>query len=107
MDRLHLDPASASPNRQDRPRSAPSRAPARARSSRGPLKFPPGGVFGIAAAPVLEQVEDALTIAKGLEQTLDQMQQRLDELEAELEEPLVFPFARFNESPHDTRPMAA
>ncbi|MFM9957665.1 MAG: hypothetical protein ACKVZJ_06295 [Phycisphaerales bacterium] len=109
MDRLHLN-TSQSDGRQGKAsaHSRSERKPTRPTPrTTGPLKFPPGGVFGIAAAPVLEQVEDALSIARGLEQSLDQMQARLDELEAELEDPFVFPFARLNEDPHDSRPLAA
>lgn len=102
MDRLHLDPSSQS----QQPRS--ERAEKRERSPRrGPLKFPQGGVYGVAMAPVLEQVEDALSIARAIERRLDTMQTQLNELEAELDDPYMFPLARLGQSPHDTRPLAA
>lgn len=103
MDRLHLNRSRTDGHKSRRAKEGG----AAVQPVRGPLKFPPGGVFGIAAAPVLEQVEDALSIARGIEQSLDQMQARLDELQAELEDPMVFPFARFNDDPHDSRPLAA
>jgi hypothetical protein len=111
MDRLHLDPSSSQqprPEHRSRGRADADTHKARKDSSRrGPLKFPEGGVFGVAVAPVMEQVEDALTIARGIEQRLNQMQLQLNELEAELDDPYVFPLARLSTSPHDTRPMAA
>jgi hypothetical protein len=111
MDRLHLDPSSSQQPRPEHRSGGRANADAhKARkdsSGRGPLKFPEGGVFGAAVAPVMEQVEDALTIARGIEQRLNQMQLQLNELEAELDDPYVFPLARLNTSPHDTRPLAA
>lgn len=102
MDRLHLDPSSQ-PQQPRHDRAKPGDRPQR----REPLKFPQGGVFGLSMAPVLEQVEDALSIARAIERRLDTMQEQLNELEAELDDPYVFPLARLGQSPHDTRPLAA
>lgn len=104
MDRLHINSASRADGRKSRREKGSAASGA---ASRGPLKFPPGGVFGLTAAPVLEQVEDALTIARKVERSLDQMQTQLDELQAELDDPFVFPLSRFEDDPHGSRPMAA
>ncbi|MBN8644370.1 MAG: hypothetical protein J0L61_03905 [Planctomycetes bacterium] len=79
---------------------------ARPTETAGPLPFPRGGVFGLTAAPVMEQIEDALSVARSIESTLDKMQRHLDELQAELDEPFVFPLMR-EDNPEDTRPLAA
>lgn len=80
---------------------------ARPEPQRDVLPFPRGGVFGPASGASLEQIHDALTIARGLEHALDRMQSQLDELNAELDDPYVFPFAQLADNPDDTRPIAA
>ena len=111
MDRLHLDPSSSQQPRPEQRSGGRANADAhKARPDaprRGSLKFPAGGVFGVAVAPVMEQVEDALSIARGIERRLEQMQVQLNELESELDDPYLFPLARLSVSPHDTRPLAA
>lgn len=106
MDRLHLDNSNG--EQTGGRRTSRAARPAHAGTApRGPMKFPEGGVFGVGMAPTLEQVEDALTIARSIEMRLDRMQAQLHELEAELDDPYVFPFARLSNDPDDTRPMAA
>lgn len=105
MDRLRLNTGGARrPEKSGRENPAANGSPRS--ESVGPLPFPRGGVFGLTAAPVMEQIEDALSVARSIETTLDKMQRHLDELQAELDEPFVFPLAK-SDNPEDTRPLAA